>query len=117
MRGAGMLDHWMEQTPLQLEPVVGSLLQIGDGILAKKIRCDRFAGCFARQPLDAILAKFKHMWIFIGARPSTALAREARPLVDLEPISNAAAQARLPGSEFQTLRHRPHPRRDAIGWM
>src|SRR4051812_524894 len=117
MRGAGMLDHWMKQTPLQLQPVVAALLQVGDGILAKKVRCDRFASCFARQRLDAILAKFKHMWIFVGARPGTALASETILLVDLEPISNAAAKAGLPDSEFQTLRHCPHPRGDAIRCM
>src|SRR5256885_4581535 len=103
MRRGGAFDHGVNQSALQLEPVVGLLAQIGDRVFAKKFRTNLLLSRLARQRFDAVLTKLKQMSIFVGARPGAALAIEPVLFVYLEPISDATRETRLARREFQTF--------------
>src|SRR5882762_6982250 len=103
MRRAFTFYHRMNQPTLQLEPVIGLLLQIRDRMLAQEFWTDLLLRCFAGQRFDAVLAKLEQMSITVRIRPGAALAIEAVLLVDLQPTLNAAPEPGFTGGEFQTF--------------
>ena len=103
MSRAFAFHHRMNEPALQLEPVIGSVAQIGDRMLAKKFRTNLFFRRLAGQRFDAVLAKLEQMSIFVRARPGAALAIEPVLLVNLEPIRDAARKSRLARRELQTF--------------
>src|SRR5256885_484484 len=114
MRAADAFDHRMDEPALQLEPVIGLLLQIGDRVLAKKIRTNAFLRRLARQRFDSVLAKLEDVSIFIRTRPGAALAIESVLLVNFDPILDAARETGFASGELQTFVERVHSGRDPI---
>jgi len=85
----------MHQPALRLQPEVGALLQIGDGMRAEKIRRDLFLRRFAGERFYAAFSKFENFSILVRAWPGAALANEPVLLIDLEPCSNPADETGL----------------------
>jgi hypothetical protein len=115
MSSAGMLlHHWMDQPPLQLQPVIAPLLELRDRVLAEKFRGNFFLRRFAGERFDAVLAKLEEVPIAVRARPGAALAIEAILLVNLDPIPHPARQACLANCEPQAFGQRPPPSGDPM---
>jgi len=93
----------MNQSPLQLQPVIALLLEVSDRMLTEKIGRDLFLRRLACQRFDAVLAELEDMPMIVRARPGTALTIEAVLLVDLEPIADPAGKTCLAKRETQTL--------------
>ena len=114
MRRAFAFYHRMNQPTLQLEPVIGLLLQIRDRMLAEEFWTDLLLRCFAGQRFDAVLAKLEHVTIAIRIRPGATLAIEPIFFIDLEPIANGARKTRFARGEFQTFGEGVHSGRHPI---
>src|SRR5207245_7771345 len=103
MRAAGAFHHRMNNAALQLQPMIGLLLQIRNRVLTKKFRTDVLLRRLTGQRFHAVLTKLEQVSIFIRTWPGAALAIESVLLIDLEPILDAASETGFARREFQTL--------------
>ncbi len=114
MRAAFALHHRMHEPALQFQPVVALLLQIRDGVLAKKFRRDVLRRSFARERLHAALAKLEHVPVIVGTRPGATLAIEPVLLVYREPAAEPAANPHLTQRKLCAADNRGQARGDLV---
>src|SRR5262245_9077846 len=110
MSGAFPLDHWFDEAPLLLEPVVTAFPQVRDRMFPEELCRDVLFRRLAGECLHSVLAKLEQVTVTIGTRPRTALTIESILFVHLQPGLKSANRAYLAKGKLQTLRHGRHAR-------